>query len=50
MPKPETSKFRDRMEKAVDALKEEFAGLRTGRATTGLLEPVTSRPTAPASR
>ena len=41
MPKPETSKFLDRMEKAVDALKEEFAGLRTGRATTGLLEPVT---------
>jgi ribosome recycling factor len=41
MAKPDTTKFRDRMEKAVDALKEEFAGLRTGRATTGLLEPVT---------
>ena len=41
MPKPDTSKFRDRMEKAVDALKEEFQGLRTGRANSGLLEPVT---------
>jgi ribosome recycling factor len=29
MSKPDTTKFRDRMEKAVDALKEEFAGLRT---------------------
>lgn len=41
MAKPDTTKFRDRMDKAVEALKEEFAGLRTGRATTGLLEPVT---------
>lgn len=29
-----------RMEMAVDALKKEFAGLRTGRASTGLLEPI----------
>jgi ribosome recycling factor len=41
MSKPDTTKFRDRMEKAVDALKEEFAGLRTGRASASLLEPVT---------
>ena len=40
MPKPDTTKFRDRMDKAIDALKEEFAGLRTGRASAGLLEPV----------
>ena len=30
-----------RMEGAVDVLKTEFAGLRTGRASAGLLEPVT---------
>jgi len=29
-----------RMEMAVDALKKEFAGLRTGRASVGLLEPI----------
>ncbi len=29
-----------RMDSAVDAVKREFAGLRTGRASTGLLEPV----------
>ena len=38
--KPEMSKFRDRMDKAVAALKEEFGGLRTGRASVSLLEPV----------
>ena len=28
------------MDSAVDAVKREFAGLRTGRASTGLLEPI----------
>ena len=32
--------LRDRMSGAVDDLKREFAGLRTGRATPSLLEPV----------
>jgi ribosome recycling factor len=40
MAKPELSTFRDRMDKAVAALKEEFVGLRTGRANVGLLDPV----------
>ncbi len=40
MAKPDTNPFRDRMDRAIDALKEEFAGLRTGRASSGLLEPV----------
>lgn len=40
MSKPELKKYRDRMDKAVTALKEEFAGLRTGRASATLLEPV----------
>ncbi len=30
-----------RMDGAIEALKREFAGLRTGRASTGLLEPIT---------
>jgi ribosome recycling factor len=38
--KPDLSKYRDRMDKAVVALKEEFGGLRTGRASATLLEPV----------
>jgi ribosome recycling factor len=38
--KPDLAKFRDRMDKAVAALKEEFGGLRTGRASATLLEPV----------
>src|ERR1700761_550609 len=41
MSKPDRPKFRDRMDKAVAALKEEFGGLRTGRANAGLLEPIT---------
>ena len=41
MSKTDVSKFRDRMDKAVAALKDEFSGLRTGRASVGLLEPVT---------
>lgn len=40
MSKPDLKSYRDRMDKAVAALKEEFGGLRTGRANAGLLEPV----------
>ena len=40
MAKPELKTYRERMEKAVSALKEEFSGLRTGRANAGLLDPV----------
>jgi len=39
--KPNVAKFRDRMDKAVSALKEEFGTLRTGRANAGLLDQVT---------
>jgi ribosome recycling factor len=38
--KPEPSRYRDRMDKAVLALKDEFATLRTGRASAGLLDQV----------
>jgi ribosome recycling factor len=38
--KPVLSRYRDRMEKAVTALKEEFASLRTGRASASLLDQV----------
>ena len=40
MAKPDLKTYRDRMDKAVGALREEFSGLRTGRANAGLLEPV----------
>ena len=40
MAKPDLKTYRDRMDKAVSALWEEFSGLRTGRANAGLLEPV----------
>src|SRR5690606_10663929 len=40
MSKPDLTADRDRMDKAVAALKDEFAGLRTGRASAGLLDPV----------
>lgn len=40
MAKPDLKTFRDRMEKSVSALKDDYAGLRTGRANAGLLEPV----------
>ncbi|WP_029086903.1 ribosome recycling factor [Brevundimonas aveniformis] len=40
MAKPDLNNFRSRMDKAVGALKEEFAGLRTGRASAGLLDPI----------
>ena len=38
--KPVLSKYGDRMDKAVQALKEEFASLRTGRASANLLDQV----------
>ena len=38
--KPDLAQYRQRMDKAVAALKEEYGGLRTGRANAGLLEPV----------
>jgi ribosome recycling factor len=38
--KPELAKYRDRMDKAVAALKEEFGSLRTGRASASLLDQV----------
>ena len=37
---PVLSKYRDRMDKAFAALKEEFASLRTGRASASLLDQV----------
>lgn len=40
MAKPDLKTYRDRMDKAVNALREEFTGLRTGRANAGLLDPV----------
>ena len=40
MAKPDLKTYRERMEKSVAALKEEFNGLRTGRANVGLLDPV----------
>jgi ribosome recycling factor len=38
--KPVMAKYRDRMDKAVAALKEEFASLRTGRASASLLDQI----------
>ena len=38
--KPDLKTYQGRMDKAVSALKEEFGGLRTGRASSGLLEPI----------
>lgn len=40
MAKPDLKTYRDRMDRAVTSLKEEFQGLRTGRANAGLLDPV----------
>ena len=39
--KPNMARYRDRMDRAIAALKEEFASLRTGRASVGLLDQVT---------
>ena len=38
--KPVLSRYHERMEKAVSALKDEFSSLRTGRASAGLLDQV----------
>ncbi len=38
MAKPDLTKYRDRMDKSVNALKDDFGGLRTGRASSSLLE------------
>jgi ribosome recycling factor len=38
--KPVISRYRERMDKTVQALKEEFASLRTGRASASLLDQV----------
>ena len=38
--KPQIARYKDRMDKCVTALKEEFATLRTGRASAGLLDQV----------
>ena len=38
--KPNVAKYRDRMDRAVVALKEEFGSLRTGRASAGLLDQI----------
>ena len=40
MTKPDLSPYRDRMDKAIAALRDEFSGLRTGRASAGLIEHV----------
>ena len=40
MAKPDLKSYRDRMDKSVASLKEDYAGLRTGRANSGLLDPV----------
>ena len=39
--KPNLAKYRDRMDKAIVALKEEFGSLRTGRANSSLLDQIT---------
>ncbi|NNU16699.1 ribosome recycling factor [Parvularcula sp. ZS-1/3] len=38
---PDFKKLESRMDGAIDSLKKEFSGLRSGRASTNLLEPVT---------
>jgi ribosome recycling factor len=41
MPEPDLEDFKRRMRGAIDVLHSELAGLRTGRASAGLLEPIT---------
>lgn len=41
MPEPDLDDFRRRMHGAVEVLHSELAGLRTGRASAALLEPIT---------
>jgi ribosome recycling factor len=38
--KPQIARYKDRMDKCVAALKDEFSSLRTGRASAGLLDQV----------
>jgi ribosome recycling factor len=38
--KPVLARYRERMDKAISALKEEFAALRTGRASASLLDQI----------
>ncbi|TAL35183.1 MAG: ribosome recycling factor, partial [Phenylobacterium sp.] len=38
--KPVISKYKDRMDKAVAALQDEFGSLRTGRASSSLLDQI----------
>ncbi len=40
MAEPDLSDIQRRMDGAIEALRREFAGLRTGRASTSLLEPI----------
>ena len=40
MAKPELKRYKDRMDRAVAALKDDFSGLRTGRASASLLDQV----------
>ncbi len=40
MSEPDLDDLERRMRGAIDVLKQEFAGLRTGRASTSLLEPI----------
>ena len=42
MADPDVADLRRRMNGAVEVLKHEFAGLRTGRASVSLLEPITA--------
>ena len=42
MADPDVADLKRRMNGAVEVLKHEFAGLRTGRATVSLLEPITA--------
>jgi ribosome recycling factor len=41
MTKPDLNQYKDRMDRAIAALKDEFSGLRTGRASAGLIEHIT---------
>ena len=38
--KPDLNRYKDRMDKAVVALKDDFSGLRTGRASASLLDQI----------
>ena len=40
MAKPDLKSYRDRMDRSVSTLKDEYSGLRTGRANAGILDPI----------